>query len=171
MKKLIVMIIVAIFIIGFQVYGQQNDYKEYAGIIKQMKLTGDQEKEAQKIRIEMQKQMIDQNAKIQKARLDLEEALKAEIPDKSVIEDRIKEISELEAQMHIIRVESWFNINSILTLEQQKIWKNVLEEQPAVRGRMMNQGEKMPMKKGVKNPAQKKAKVKIEKKIEAQKPE
>lgn len=167
MKKIIGLVIIALLTFQVLAYGQMGECKKHDLIVKQLKLTSDQEKEIQKIRIEMKKQLIDQKAKMQKSHLDLQVSLKAETPDKSVIEDKIKELSEINVRMHMMKVESWFDINNLLTPEQQKIWRKALETSQA----MDCQDKKPVMKKGAKEKMQKRAKVKIEKKAETQKAE
>ena len=44
-----------------------------------------------------------------------------------VLEKKMNEIADLEVQMHMIKVNSWFEINKLLTPEQQKTWKKALE--------------------------------------------
>jgi len=170
MKKIIGLVIIVLLTFTVLVYGQMGECKKHDIIIKQLKLTGDQEKDIQKIILEMKKQMIDQKAKMQKSQLDLEETLKAETPDKSAIEDKIKEMSDLRVRMHLMKVDSWFDVNKLLTPEQQKIWRQALETCQAMECQMMDRDSKKPMmKKGVKEQMQKKSKVKIQKKAETQK--
>jgi Spy/CpxP family protein refolding chaperone len=72
--------------------------------------------------------------------------LKADAPDKSAIEKKINEIADLTVQMHMIKINSWFTINKLLTPEQQKTWKKVLEYGPALqRHKMMQQMRNRPM--------------------------
>jgi Spy/CpxP family protein refolding chaperone len=86
----------------------------------------------------MQKQTIAQKAKLATARVELQQILKSDAPDKSVIEKKINEIADLGAQKHMIKINSWFAINKLLTPEQQKTWKKVLEKGPALlRHKMM----------------------------------
>jgi hypothetical protein len=46
----------------------------------------------------------------------------------------------------MIKINSWFAINKLLTPDQQKTWKKVLENAPAMRRqRMMNRMSGRPM--------------------------
>jgi len=106
-----------------------------------LNLTAEQKKDANRIKVDLDKQLITQKAKIETARLELREICMADSPDKSDIEKKISDIADLEVQAHRIRVDSWFAINTILTPEQQKIWKKVLAEGPAMRHKMMNRDD------------------------------
>jgi len=74
----------------------------------------------------------------------------------SAIDKKITEIADLTAQVHIIKVGTWFTINKFLNADQQKTWKDVLEEAPAMqrhqmmkhregKGSMMTPRPEMPM--------------------------
>jgi len=155
MKKLGLLVTIALVMVSASLYSQPAGGKDYGKILKKLNLTAEQKKDADRIKVDLDKQLITQKAKIETARLELREICMADSPDKSDIEKKISDIADLEAQAHMIRVDSWFAINTILTPEQQKVWKKVLVEGPAMRHKMMNrddhkkmmnQGERKEMK-------------------------
>jgi Spy/CpxP family protein refolding chaperone len=127
MKKLGVFVAVALVMVSANLYSQPSEGKVPHKIIEQLKLTEGQKKDFDKIHVDMEKQEIAQKAKNETARVELRQLFKADNPDKSAIEKKMNEIAELEVQMHMIKINSWFDINKLLTPEQQKTWKKALE--------------------------------------------
>jgi Spy/CpxP family protein refolding chaperone len=150
MKKIVVVIVAALAMVSVQVYSQPEEGKGLKKIMKELKLTDVQKKDVEKIQLDMKKQMIDQESKIKTTRLELQQLFKADTPDKSAIESKLKEIAKLEVETKMIRVDSWFSVNSLLTPEQQKTWKNALEFGPAMKQHMMKEGGPMMRHKGMK---------------------
>ena len=95
--------------------------------IAQLKLNDQQKKQVEQIRFEMQKQMVGVRAKMQTARLEMRQLLNADSPDKAAIEKKMSEVAQIGVQIHSLRLNNWFEVNKILTPEQQKVWKGVLE--------------------------------------------
>jgi Spy/CpxP family protein refolding chaperone len=105
-----------------------------------LNLTDEQKKDVEKIHFDAEKQTIAQNAKEETARIELQQLLKADAPDKSAIEKKISDIADLGVQKHMIKINSWFAVNKLLNPEQQKTWKKALEYGPALqRHKMMKQ--------------------------------
>jgi len=127
MKKLGVFVTVALVMVSTGLYSQPAEGKGPRKFIEQLKLSEDQKKDVDKIHVDMEKQEIAQKAKNETARVELRQLFKADSPDKSAIEKKMNEIADLEVQMHMIRINSWFDINKLLTQEQQKTWKKALE--------------------------------------------
>ena len=140
MKRLTVMMAAVLMLLNTQVYSQPDDAKQVHKFMGKLNLTDEQKKDVEKIHFDAEKQTIAQKAKEETARVELRQLLKADAPDKSAIEKKINEIAELTVQMHMIKINSWFTINKLLTPEQQKTWKKVLENGPALqRHKMMKQ--------------------------------
>jgi Spy/CpxP family protein refolding chaperone len=137
MKKLGVFVVIVLAMVSTSLYSQPAEGKRFGKIIEKMKLTEKQKTDVDKIQLDMKKQEIAQKAKIETAQVDLRQLFKVDNPDKSAIEWKLSEISKLEVQMHMIRIDSWFTINKLLTPEQQKTWKKALEAGPAMRQKMM----------------------------------
>jgi len=146
MKRLAVMIAAVLMVFGTQVYSQPNEAKQIQKFMGKLNLTDEQKKDVEKIHFDAEKQTIAQKAKEETSRVELRQLLKADAPDKSAIEKKINEIAKLTVQMHMIKINSWFTINKLLTPEQQKTWKKVLEYGPALqRHKMMQQMRNRPM--------------------------
>ena len=92
-------------------------------MLEQLNLTDQQKGEMQKLRVEMEKQSVQTGAKIHLARIEMRELFTADKPDRGAIEKRMKEVSDLEFQMKLDRLNHMFAVNALLTPEQQKIWK------------------------------------------------
>jgi Spy/CpxP family protein refolding chaperone len=96
-------------------------------ILDELKLTEDQQKKVQELRFDLMKQMAAQRSRIATAMIEFRELAAKENPDKSALEKKIKEISELRTQARTMMLNQWFNVNKLLTPEQQKVWKKALE--------------------------------------------
>jgi Spy/CpxP family protein refolding chaperone len=127
MKRLTIMIAAVFVFLSAQLYGQPDDAKQIHKFLGKLNLTDEQKKNVEKIHFDSEKQTIAQKAKVETARVELQQILKADVPDKSVIEKKISEMANLKVQMHMIKVDSWFAVNKLLNPEQQKTWKKVLE--------------------------------------------
>ncbi len=127
MKKLGVFVAVVLAMVSTSLYSQPGEGKGPRKFIEQLKLSEEQKKDFDKIHVDMEKQEIAQKAKNETARVELRQLFKADSPDKSAIEKKMTEIADLEVQMHMIKINSWFDVNKLLTPEQQKTWKKALE--------------------------------------------
>ena len=140
MKRLTVFMVTVLMVFGTQLYSQPDDAKMLHKFMGKLNLTDEQKKDVEKIHFDAEKQTIAQKAKEETARVELQQLLKADAPDKSAIEKKISDIADLTVQMHMIKIDSWFAINKLLTSDQQKTWKKVLEYGPALqRHKMMKQ--------------------------------
>ena len=132
-------------VLSVQIYGQPREEKYLKKVIEKLNLSDQQKKDVEKIHFDMEKQTIAQRAKVATARVELQQLLKGETPEKSTIEKKISETADLGAQLHMIKINSWFAVNKLLNPEQQKEWKKVLEKGPEMmRERMMMRGRPMP---------------------------
>ena len=147
MKKITVLITMLMFAFSTLALSQPDDAKRIQKFMGKMNLTDVQKKDVEKIHVDALKQTIAQKAKLATARVELQQILKSDSPDKAAIEKKINEMADLGVQLHMIKVNSWFAVNKLLTADQQKTWKIVLERGPALqRHRMMGRlrGEHMP---------------------------
>ncbi len=138
MKNILVATAVLLMAFSVRLAAQPDEMHAYKKVIGKLNLTEAQKKDVDKIRFESEKQAIAQRAKLATARVDLRQLLKAENPDRSAIEKKMNEIADLGVQQHMTRVDEWFSINKLLTPDQQKTWKEVLANAPAMHGNMMN---------------------------------
>lgn len=120
---------------------QRPMLRQHMRILGDLKLTDDQKKQLEQIRFTFGKELIDHAAKAASARLELQQLFKADNPDKVAIEKKLSEISQIQTQGRMLFVNHWFNVNKMLTPEQQKVWKKALTEHRfAGRGQMMRGG-------------------------------
>jgi Spy/CpxP family protein refolding chaperone len=92
-------------------------------VLRQLKLTEDQQKSIGALRLELQKKIVGQQARIKTSRLELTELFRADQPNQSAIEKKISEITQLQSEQKLMVVNQWFSVNKLLTPEQQKVWK------------------------------------------------
>ncbi len=102
-------------------------------LVEKLNLTDTQKTDFEKLNADFAKQRVEQQAKIKIAAIDLHALMKADSPDRSAIEKKVKEISDLQAHNRMFGVDHWFSVNTILNPDQQKIWKSVLDR--PLRGR------------------------------------
>ena len=137
MKRLTMLTVIALMVFGAQLYSQPDDAKQIHKFMGKLNLTDEQKKDVEAIHFDAEKQTIAQRAKVATARVELQQLLKADAPDKSAIEKKINDIAELKVQMHMIKINSWFAINNLLTPEQKKTWKKALEYGPVLQRHKM----------------------------------
>ena len=137
MKRGTVMMVTVFLIFSTQLFSQPDHSFGLQKIIGKLNLTEAQRKDVEKIGVDMAKQMVTLKANLATAKIDLRQLLKADIPEKSAIEKKINEMANIGVQLRMNKINSWFAINKLLTPEQQKIWKKVLENAPAMRERRM----------------------------------
>jgi Spy/CpxP family protein refolding chaperone len=94
------------------------------GVAEKLKLTDDQKAQMRKVNADIEKKLIPIESKIRLARIDMRELMGAEKPDRSAIEKKMKEVSDLEYQVKIINLDRMLTVKGILTPEQLKIWKD-----------------------------------------------
>ena len=119
MKRLTVLMVIALMVFSAQLYSQPDEAKQIHKFMGKLNLTDEQKKDVEKIHFDAEKQTIAQKAKVATARVELQQLLKADVPDKSAIEKKISDLAELKVQLHMIKINSWFAINKLLTPEQQ----------------------------------------------------
>jgi len=117
--------------------GQQkerpNPMPHRQGNMEKLNLTDSQKKDVEKLNTDFAKKRVDQQAKVKTARIDLQALLKSDAPDKAAIEKKVEEISGLQAQNRVLGIEHWFAVNKLLTPDQQKVWKGMLDRTPRER--------------------------------------
>jgi Spy/CpxP family protein refolding chaperone len=97
--------------------------KHREAFIEKLNLTSDQQKQFDKLHSDMQKSQIAQRAKVQTLRLELKDLFNEDNPSRTKIEAKLGEITKLQGDMKTSHVGFWFDVNKILTADQQKIWK------------------------------------------------
>jgi Spy/CpxP family protein refolding chaperone len=97
--------------------------RERAAMAEKLNLTDQQKKDMQKLRIEMEKKNTPLASQIRLARLEIQQLMLSDNPDKAKIEKQMKEVSDLELKMKLNGLDHAFAMKNILTPEQQKIWR------------------------------------------------
>jgi Spy/CpxP family protein refolding chaperone len=88
-----------------------------------LNLTPEQKTQIEKLRIEMQQKNIPLESKIRLARLEIEQVMLSEKPDKAKIAKQMKEISDLQLQVKLNALDHRFAVRGLLTPEQLKSWQ------------------------------------------------
>ena len=94
-----------------------------ARVLRELKLSDDQQKSIENLRFEMRKKAVDQQAQLKTARLELAELFRADQPNQSAIQKKAGDISQLQSQQRQLLIDHWLAVNKLLTPDQQKIWK------------------------------------------------
>lgn len=92
-------------------------------IMDELNLTEQQKKAVNDIHDKAMRDAIERRAQIANMRLDVRKLFIADKPDQTAIEQKLGEISRLQADAKVQRVKTWFAINNLLTPEQRKVWK------------------------------------------------
>ncbi len=92
-------------------------------MMEALNLTDQQKAQMEKLRTELEKKQVTVHGKVAVLRVELKELFQAENPDRSAIEKKMKEVSDLQHQLKINGLDHAFAVKGILTPEQQKIWK------------------------------------------------
>jgi Spy/CpxP family protein refolding chaperone len=137
MKKIFIAVLLAIMILNINIYSQPMEKKHIIKFMEKLNLTDGQKKDIENIHFTGEKQSIALNAKVETLHLELRQLLKADSPDKSAIEKKMREIADQKIQMHMTKLDSWFAINKLLNPDQQKEWKKVLERSPEMMKKMI----------------------------------
>lgn len=96
-------------------------------LLGRLQLNDQQKKQIEQMRIDMEKRLVGVRAQAQMGRLDMRQLLNAENPDKAAIEKKMGELLQTRVQVATIRLNQWFEVNKILTADQQKVWREVLK--------------------------------------------
>ncbi len=92
-------------------------------LIESLDLTDEQQTQMHELRISQQKEQVGREAKVKLARIEMKELMMADDPDRSAIEQKTKEISDLQYQAKLDMIDHLFKVRSILTPEQREKFK------------------------------------------------
>jgi Spy/CpxP family protein refolding chaperone len=106
-------------------------------MMKKLNLTEQQQTQMRKLRADLEKKNIQTTSKIQLARIDMRELILAEKPDRPALEKKLREITELQHQMKVDRLDHMLAVNALLTPEQQKSWRQGMNRPGEQRERRM----------------------------------
>ncbi len=99
----------------------------HAPFLAALKLTDKQKTEVRNVWFNLMQQQIDVRANLEHARLDFHEQASAATPDQNALNADIKKMADLKAQLQQNKLNAWFEVNKLLTPDQQKVWQKALE--------------------------------------------
>ncbi len=94
--------------------------------LAKLKLTDAQKEQMKNLKFESTKKEIDLRSKLAHSKLELGHLLASDAPDKAAIEKQLNEVSANETALKMNKLNGWFEANTFLTPEQQKIWRQFL---------------------------------------------
>ena len=129
MKRIILFFMLATTMITAQPRRTDDDNASPGGfgrkfMIEKLELNADQQKQFDKFQSDVQKNQIGLHAKVQALRIDIRDLMREENPNQPKIGSMLTEISKLQNEMKLNHLGFWFNVNKILTPDQQKVWKD-----------------------------------------------
>ena len=98
----------------------------HRGVFGKLDLTGDQQKQFDKLASNLRKQQIALRSNIETHQVDLRDLMREDAPDRAKIEAAATEINRLQGEMNLNRLGFWFDVNKVLTADQKKAWKGRL---------------------------------------------
>ncbi|HTR81003.1 MAG TPA: periplasmic heavy metal sensor [Bacteroidota bacterium] len=117
-------------------------------MLAKLKLTDEQKSKMKDIKFETTKKGIDLRAKLALSKLELGRLVSADEPDKAEIEKKMNEIASNKVALDMNKLNGWFEVNKILTPEQQKIWHRVLARRVMARMAEHREGPMRRMERG-----------------------
>jgi Spy/CpxP family protein refolding chaperone len=103
---------------------------------EKLNLSDAQQKEMRKLRLELERKNTPLQSQIRLARLEIQEQMMADKPDRAKIEKFMKQVSELELQAKLNRLDHQFAVRGILTPDQLKNWHGPHGDGPQMQRRM-----------------------------------
>jgi len=111
-----------------------------------------QKEAAKRITRKTMREVIKKRADMQIARLDLRDALDEDPVDMGAVESKLKTIESLETDIRLSHIKAIEEIKSILTPDQRKQLKEMMEKHPMMKKTGMMQGKGCGMMGGMKKP-------------------
>ncbi|MEE9225622.1 MAG: hypothetical protein V3U68_05425 [Bacteroidota bacterium] len=125
----VLLVILLIPVLAFS-HGEGRDHRANR-MLSSLNLSEEQWDAVRPLRFDLEKKLISLNEKIALARLELRQLLHAKTLDQSSIARKMGEISQLLLQKKTLRLGNWFEIQQLLTPEQQEKWKHALRMEMA----------------------------------------
>ncbi len=144
MKKqlLTLVMLVSIFAFGNNAFAQMNmgegnpAFGQPHGMMKQkLGLNEEQAKKFDQIMFDQKEAMIDTRAQIQKLKVEAQKIAASDNVDLNKLKKINAKIENLRTAQKDRRLETWEKVNKILTPEQKKIWKNMLNKMIMMQGK------------------------------------
>ncbi|MCS6873812.1 MAG: Spy/CpxP family protein refolding chaperone [Pyrinomonadaceae bacterium] len=109
-------------------------------LLKELDLSPDQIRKIREINQRIRPQIRKAQEKLQKANLDLDEAIYSDTPNENLIEERIKRVQEAQAELIKLRIRTEFEFRKILTPEQLEKFRQIRKENRKRPPRSLEQG-------------------------------
>jgi Spy/CpxP family protein refolding chaperone len=106
--------------------------------IERLNLSAEQREKIRQIGQENRDERVRIIRRLDKARLDLEEALDSDNPSEALIEQRIREVTEAQASQLRMRTLTELRIRSVLQPEQLRVWRDLRQAQRNLRRRLQD---------------------------------
>ncbi|PID56409.1 MAG: hypothetical protein CR986_10280 [Ignavibacteriae bacterium] len=127
MKKLLIAII-ATFLISFSTSNSfaqrkksnKNYHKQFCA---KLNLTDSQEAKFEEFKFNEEEAMINLQTNLKKNRLEMKKLFAGKNVNETQVMNLIDKASNLRAQLHKLKIKTWFSINNILDDNQKEIWK------------------------------------------------
>ena len=118
--------------VGQEVQQQQSQVSQQGALdgdpIRQLNLTPEQREQIRSIREQNKEERAAINQRVREANRALEEALDADNPDESVVEQRMRDLAGAQAAAFRMRIFTEVRIRRVLTLEQRNILRNLRQQ-------------------------------------------
>lgn len=105
-------------------------------ILEELSLSKEQKEKIKNIHFNNEKMAEEIKSKIKIKEIELREILLEEKPDIKKIENKIKEIGDLNTELRILKIRNFFQIKEILTKEQWEKFKQIVSKRPFLRERI-----------------------------------
>lgn len=103
--------------------------------LSSLDLSEEQMETIRPLHFDLEKKLIGLNERITLSRVELRELMHPKSLDQSKIAQKMGQISQLCLEKKTLRLDNWFEIQEILTPEQQKKWKQALQMRMAGKAR------------------------------------
>jgi len=131
------------------------DRPKREAIMEKLQLTDQQKDQMAKLRTQFQKSNEELASKLRLNRIDLRDLLQADKPDKAAVQKNVTASSDIQQKMKLNLVDHLFAVREILTPQQQKVWKDHMQQmigEYQERAREMRQGMHPGGRKGMQAP-------------------
>lgn len=93
--------------------------------VEELNLTDAQQTQIEKLRLEHEKKVVQQRARLQEARIEMRSQMRSEKPERAALEKAARAMTDARSQMEMARLDHWLEVRALLTPEQQKLWKDL----------------------------------------------
>ncbi|MEO0232435.1 MAG: Spy/CpxP family protein refolding chaperone [candidate division WOR-3 bacterium] len=127
-------------------YGKEYAREEYhlpfiillkdPSVLEELSLSEEQKEKIKDIHFSNEKAAEEIKSKIRIKEIELRKILFEKKPDIKTVENKIKEIGELNTDLRILKMRKFFQIKEVLTEEQWEKFKEIVSQRPFLRERI-----------------------------------